>query len=398
LAPRLDLTGTRARKLLTLALPAGVLSVLLAVAAVEIWVRSTWDSRRGTPGFFVADAQLGQRLAAGYDGWFAGVPVKINRLGFRDPREYALEKTPQTIRILVLGDSVTFGHGAVYEATYPYLLEQRLRQWRPELEWQVWNLGVPGYNTSQELAYLNRVGATYRPDLVIVGFFENDLQDAGPLGEPGLRHRTRAAVQHAMQTRLYSYELYKRVFLTIQLSLLGDPAVRRRIEHLGTEEQLLAAGRDVATLPQQQLTPVERFTDEEVKQFVCVGLPAANTADIERLRTDAQNPATDVGRWLQAVRSLQQLHASGAYRIGFFLNMAPDVCEGADRFFDAGALAWSDAIEAYLSRGTPAVSSVREFLHYRPSQMPLADAHSIGNSNAVKADVLFTLVQRMVAN
>ena len=92
-----------------------------------------------------------------YDGWFAGVPVRINNLGFRDPREYPLEKPPGTFRILVLGDSVTFGHGSLYETTYPYLLEQRLKQWRPSVNWQVWNLGVPGYNTRQELA-LSRGG------------------------------------------------------------------------------------------------------------------------------------------------------------------------------------------------------------------------------------------------
>jgi hypothetical protein len=392
------LSATRLRKLLTLALPAVAVSLIAGVAVVEAWVRWSWDPKRGTPGFFVADAQLGQRLAPGYDGWFAGVPVRINELGFRDHREYALQKSPQTFRILVLGDSVTFGHGAIYDATYPYLLEQRLREWRPDVDWQVWNLGVPGYNTSQELALLNRVGPRFQPDLVIVGFFENDLQDTGPLAEPSAAARLRAGLQHAMQTRLYSYELYKRILLTARLSLMADPDVRRRIEHLGTEEQLLAAGREVETLAEQRLTEVHRFSDDEVKAFVCVGLPPANPADLERFRADAENPQTDVGRWRQSVRELQALHARGAYRIGFFLNMAPDVCEGADRFFDAGAVAWSDAIEEQLAQQTPAISSVREFLHYRPSQMPLADAHSIGNANRVKADVLFRLVRQMVMN
>jgi hypothetical protein len=394
----MDLKRSRVGKLVTVALPSMIVAALLCMVAVEMWVRWRWDPKRGTPGFFVSDAQLGQRLAAGYDGWFAGVPVRINQLGFRDMREYAVTKAPQTFRIIVLGDSVTFGHGAIYHATYPYLLEQRLRQWRPETDWQVWNLGVPGYNTSQELAYLERVGPTFQPDLVVVGFFENDLQDTGPLRPPGAGAQLRAAVQRAMQTRLYSYELYKRVILTAQLSLFARPDIRQRIQHLGTEEQLLAAGRDIASMPEQQLTDVVRFNDAEVEAFACVGLPPANADDIERFTRDAQNPDSGVGGWLQSVRLLQELHTKGIYRIGFFLNMAPDVCEGADRFADAGAVAWSDAIEAYLEQGTPAISSVREFLHYRPSQMPLADAHSIGNSNRVKADVLFELVRQMVAD
>ena len=386
------------RKLLTIALPSLLLSIAIGMAAVEVWVRATWDPKRGAPGFYVADAQLGQRLAPGYDGWFAGVPVKVNSLGFRDPREYALAKPDDVFRIVVLGDSVTFGHGAIYESTYPYLLEQRLRTWRHDVAWQVWNLGVPGYNTSQELAYLQRVGPSYQPDLVVIGFFENDLQDAGPLSEPGWGARARAALQQIAQRRLFSYELYKRVLLTAQMSLLGDEDVRRRLEHLGTEEQLLAAGRDVATMPEQQVTDVERFTDDEVEQFVCVGLPEANAADVARFRRASQDPSSDLGKWVASVRKLQDLHARGDYRIAFFLNMAPDVCEGMDRFYDAGAVAWSDAIEEQLAQGTPAISSVREFLHYRPSQMPLADAHSIGNSNRVKADVLFRLVQQLVGN
>src|SRR5207244_7611470 len=122
-------------------------------------------------------AMTGQRLMPGYDGWFAGVPVHTNNLGFRDVRDYALAKGTRVVRIVVLGDSVTYGHGAVYETTYPYLLEQRLKTWRPDIAWQVWNLGVPGYNTSQELAYLLQVGRQYQPHLVIVVPYRIDLAE-----------------------------------------------------------------------------------------------------------------------------------------------------------------------------------------------------------------------------
>ncbi len=145
------------------ALVATLIGVLVCTAAVEVWVRARWDERRGTPGFYVSDAALGQRLRAGYNGWFAGVPVRINNLGFRDPRDYELKKPAGTFRILVFGDSVTFGHGAVYETTYPYLLEGKLEAWRPDVRWEVWNLGVPGYNTGQELAYLREVRCALRP-------------------------------------------------------------------------------------------------------------------------------------------------------------------------------------------------------------------------------------------
>jgi hypothetical protein len=50
-----------------------------------------------------------------------------------------------------------------------------LRKWRSQTDWQTWNAAVPGYNTSHELAQLREVGPIFKPDLVIVGFFENDL-------------------------------------------------------------------------------------------------------------------------------------------------------------------------------------------------------------------------------
>ena len=142
------------------------------------------------------------------------MPVHINSLELRDPREYELHKRPNTFRILVLGDSVTFGHGSVYEHTYPYLLEQRLKAWRPDVDWQVWNAAVPGYNTSQELAHLLEVGDRFRPDLVVVGFFENDLTDNRPLPQPGRLRVAAIKLLSVARRHVYSLELYKQVYLT----------------------------------------------------------------------------------------------------------------------------------------------------------------------------------------
>jgi hypothetical protein len=194
------------KRLLFVTAPAVLAAMCVAAIAFEAWVRIRWDDTRGTPGLFVSDPVRGETLAADYTGWFAGVPVRFNKLGFRDTREYALAKSPATFRILVLGDSVTFGHGSVFEHTWPYLLEQRLEQWRPDVDWQVWNLGVPGYNTSQELAYLQDVGPRYKPDLVIVGFFGNDFVDNRPLGGATRRAIWAGAVKTFLRRHIYSLD------------------------------------------------------------------------------------------------------------------------------------------------------------------------------------------------
>jgi hypothetical protein len=379
------------RKLLAISVPAALVAVLLVFCAIELWVRATWDQQRGRPGFFLSDATRGQRLAAGYDGWFAGVPVHINSLELRDPREYDLTKRPNTFRVLVLGDSVTFGHGSIYEHTYPYLTEQRLKAWRPDIDWQVWNAAVPGYNTSQELAHLLEVGDRFRPDLVVVAFFDNDLIDNFPVRTAGGLRTAAARTLSAARRHIYSLELYKKVYLTLLWRMSASIEQHRRLEHLGTEESLLSSASDVSALPQQRLTPFDRLSDADVARVNCVYGMKANPDTVQAIQREPGFPA-----WIDAVRGLQRLNREGRFQVVFFANEVPPICPDGDVFYDGGTRAVDRFLLSVLGDGTSAVSSYDAFLHMRPSQMPNASGHSLGNSNVVKADVLFDLVRDRV--
>ena len=372
---------------------ATVVAAVFAAMLVEIWVRISWDDSRGRPGFFLSDPVRGQRLAANYDGWFAGVPAHTNSLGFRDTREYSLSKPTGTFRVIVLGDSVTFGHGALFETTYPYLLEQRLREWRPDVRWEVWNLGVPGYNTAQELAYLNQVGASYAPDLVIVGFFLNDFTGFEAKPNPGIVDRAVSSVMRVMQRYVYSTEFYKRVYLTLRFRFSESTENQRRLEHLETEDALL--GKPNADQAQEQKLGAvdERFTDEDVRVFECLDM---GKPDPPVLAADLRNRVASLEPWFDAVEAFQALNRAAKYRVVFFVNMAPKECTGHDRFTDFGTGADSAALVDVMGRDTPAVSSWHEFLYYRPSQMPAAGGHSLGNANVVKAQALFNFLRDRV--
>jgi hypothetical protein len=379
------------RKFLTISVPAALGAAVVVVCAIEIWVRATWDPKRGQPGFFLSDATRGQRLAAGYDGWFAGVPVHINSLELRDPREYDLAKRPNTFRILVLGDSVTFGHGSVYEHTYPYLTEQRLKAWRPDVDWQVWNAAVPGYNTSQELAQLLEVGERFQPDLVVVAFFGNDVIDNVAV-QPAGRLRTAAMRALSIARRhVYSLELYKKVYLTLVWKVSGSIEQRRRLEHLATEESLLSSVSDVSALPQQQLTPFDRMSDEQVAAIDCVYGMKPNPDTVPAIRREPGFPA-----WIDAVRGFQRLNREGRYHVVFFANQTPPVCPDGDVFYDGGTKAVDSFLMSVMEEGTDAISTYDAFLHVHPTQMPNAVGHSLGNSNVVKAEVLFEFLRERV--
>ena len=110
-----------------------------------------------------------------------GVNVKTSSQGLRD-RDYPQTKGPREHRILVLGDSLTFGWGVAVERTYPKILEQILnRVGSSDTVYQVINAGVGNYNTVQEVAYFKQRGIRYRPDEVILGFYINDAE---PVPQP----------------------------------------------------------------------------------------------------------------------------------------------------------------------------------------------------------------------
>jgi lysophospholipase L1-like esterase len=157
------------------------LSALVVLAGLEIWLRGfdrPWDlPLEPHPG-----SQLLTRLAPGSSGAVGGAPVRANSAGYRGPeRERA--KAPGLFRIALLGDSMTFGWGVRDDETFAARLEEKLRAARPADRWEVDNFAMIGFNTAQAAeAYLRDVAA-YAPDLVLLGFFLNDVEPpvlAGP--------------------------------------------------------------------------------------------------------------------------------------------------------------------------------------------------------------------------
>lgn len=120
------------------------------------------------------DPELGWTLRPDVVGLKSDEPwqadVRTNALGFRDD-EHA-EKVSGIIRVAVLGDSFVFGSGVRQDETLTHQLAARLG---PSFE--VVNLGVPGYGTDQALLTLRRWGPRLSPDVVLTGFFWNDIME-----------------------------------------------------------------------------------------------------------------------------------------------------------------------------------------------------------------------------
>jgi len=152
---------------------------------------------------YLFDETLGWRNIPGWRGVTGGKELAINSKGLRD-RDYAYRKPPGVKRILVLGDSYTWGYGVRNDEVYTEVLERRFEQ--EGRKWEVINSGVSGYGTDQEYLWFRTEGVKYQPDLVVVAFFV--------LNDP--RNNT-SAVQ---------YGLGKPVFLDTNLSRLRPAELR----------------------------------------------------------------------------------------------------------------------------------------------------------------------------
>lgn len=130
------------------------------------------------------DKELGFRLVPNYHMEYetsdSSTSISVNSEGLRD-HEYPKGKAPpDTFRILAVGDSFTFGLGVDIEESYPKVLEAMLNRSplnRYVRKYEVVNAGVDGYGPEQEYLYLKELLNRYRPDLVIVGLYSNDVND-----------------------------------------------------------------------------------------------------------------------------------------------------------------------------------------------------------------------------
>jgi lysophospholipase L1-like esterase len=183
------------------------LGFLLLLTAVEVGTRLTLPHVSSLDLFVVTSQQKAQVADEKQSGIFEGDPLLLWRLKpnldhvvwdftvvstnsdhlrSERPLESLPPKQPGMVRIVCLGDSVTFGFRvpAVWpdkpaeydprELPFPTLLEKQLRAANPDREIDAITMAVPGYTSHQGLAWLRRDIDKLQPDLLIVSFGWND--------------------------------------------------------------------------------------------------------------------------------------------------------------------------------------------------------------------------------
>jgi hypothetical protein len=155
------------------AIRAGVVP-LPAYVLSDGWQRERWHRRESEVVLAKRidrfDRELGWTLLENLrDVPLNGAPVSSNSAGMRGVREYSRERGAPGLRVVALGDSFTFGQCVRDDETFAARLERRLASG------EVLNLAVHGHGHDQQLLRLRREGLAYRPDVVLLGFYNADV-------------------------------------------------------------------------------------------------------------------------------------------------------------------------------------------------------------------------------
>jgi len=234
------------------------------------------------------DRVLVYKHRAGLATTYQGIAFQTNELGLRE--RPLPEPSPDVLRVLVLGDSVTLGWGVRTDETFAARLEPALeaRLGRPV---RTINAGVSGYNTEQELAFYRLHAASLAPDLVVLVYVENDTEvQTGDIVE--LRHRWENP-PHASALLLRWSWLYRLLYFVLP-DVVGPRPVPTESE--GWYRSMRAL---------EELHRLARSNDAEFVAFLYRMAPDAVTnksyTEIERVADQRGFPFFDTLPWFDGV-------------------------------------------------------------------------------------------------
>jgi lysophospholipase L1-like esterase len=151
---------------------------LIGAEAIARWRLPQYNQRflhfqdAGAWKHFTWSPSLGWKGRAHFCGHFARPEffheICQNSAGFRD-EDHSLEKKEGKFRVLVLGDSFVYGFGVNQGEVFSEVMK------REDSSLEVINAGMSGYSTDIEYLYLRDEGVLYKPDLVLVAFYLNDV-------------------------------------------------------------------------------------------------------------------------------------------------------------------------------------------------------------------------------
>jgi len=167
--------GARIAALLGLTLVAPLVALGAAELTLRVIDRTDRDAPWQTRGFHRPDPELIYAMAPNAENTMVDDEFveysRTNSLGLRD--DEVGDKLGE--RIIVLGDSLTFGQGVAAKESYPDQLEALFAQEGRAVD--VINAGVKGYGTDQSFRLFSSRLRSLDPDVLVLAFSPTDLFD-----------------------------------------------------------------------------------------------------------------------------------------------------------------------------------------------------------------------------
>lgn len=143
------------------------------------------------------------------------IEVFLRVLGIMNSRNPTLSQMGKgkEFAIICLGDSFTYGWGVDASLTYPRQLERMLNSADSTRKFKIYNLAVPGSNSSQHLKYLKELIKKYnKPDLVIILTGANDvwnLAESNIYRLPGANRDKDRLIMYKIKLFFADFRIYK---------------------------------------------------------------------------------------------------------------------------------------------------------------------------------------------
>jgi len=164
--------------------------VVIGAGFVVLEMLLRWIWGLGNPPLYVADAQIGYRLAPNQRLRRFGNEIEINQYSMRGPA-ITVERPVSTLRLLLLGDSIANGGWWTdQQEILSMLIQRHLASHLTHYEdVQVLNASANSWGPRNELAYLARFGS-FNAQVVVVLLNTDDLFAIAPTSVPVGRDRT----------------------------------------------------------------------------------------------------------------------------------------------------------------------------------------------------------------
>lgn len=243
--------------------------------------------------------------------WEAQTGARANSHGFRT-REYTVRRPPDRFRVVVIGDSLTWGQGVRLEDTYPVRLEAELDDALDStgLRAEVIALGVCGSRLIDNVIRLRAHAETLAPDLVVLQYFPNDVEYRTSYRRPELLAKLESGPSILQAVR----DVLERDRYWEQLAAMVDPAsLGWRLFAEGVAS--VAAWRDERGVP----VLVAAFPPSDIRPD---GGNFDRYAGLERFRAVLDPPLAELRRVGLPVENLEHVFAREAGRT--YLCVSPD--------------------------------------------------------------------------